>query len=497
MEDISAFYEFKLPTKCDISSPDLAKITQFGAIGNTDAKDKVNLAITTMPVKPTTTSIQLQKRYEPDVCIQSIEHVSVPDDFTWRTFGKDQVEKGGIRNQAKCGGCWAFAIAGVLGDKLALYHQIQAPYLSTASMISFGSLIIDGRSGCAGNNVFMACNWFGINDVVLKLENCWPYKIISHSKEFGANTDNVAPLPFVSKGAEDTDEFGKFTHYPSKTGNCCYNCCSDMVKDINELEVKAYNEMEKDVYYIKYFGVDNVSLPSGEYTQKDIDLVIKDIQTNILTYGPVTVSLLVYQDFQDYWNKDAASGKIYERENSEDNSLVGGHAMIIVGWGKDKTTGQRYWEIRNSWGDSGWEHGYAKIAFSTIQNKDQWIGVDIPLYDASSNTYNCGVVSITPEPIENFDKFIKNGVLKKSQYGNLLAKSRALIGGFNDIVKSCANFKKDFHILKNPSGSMNGSPSPIPTKLAKKGFTLTYIIGLIIGLITIILGIWLIIQKLK
>lgn len=478
MEEDNSMYDFKLPTTCNLNLPKLNGIAE--ATKDTNAKTKVNMAIVAMPTAPNTLTVQFKKRYEPQQCIDAINSVEVPANFTWRTFGQDQVEKGGARNQAQCGGCWAFALAGALGDRFALENQLQAPYISTASMISFGSLIIPDRSGCRGNNVFFACDWLGNNDIYLLLEKCWPYSIISQSAKYGAESDNLAPMPFVEAGnSEEDKEIGTWTHFKSKTKDCCYNCCGDMVKDIRQVRIRAYPEIDQGIYHIKYFGVDNLALPDGQYTQKDIDLVIKDIQTNILTYGPVTTSILVYRDFEEYWNKDASSGKIYNRINSPDNDLIGGHAMIIVGWGQDDKTGERYWEIRNSWGDSGWEHGYCKIGFSTLNNQDQWIGVDIPLYDRDSNNYNCGVVSVSPKPLhpENeLENAIKQGVLKKSSAGNLLEKSRQLIKGFNKVIDGCVNFNSEF---KTKQGTLS------PTK---SGRGLALIVISVIVLVLLILG---------
>ena len=489
MEDNTTTYDFKLPTTCQLSIPQVSGLV-VGGNNDTNAKDKINAAIVTMPVKPTTFSIQFKKRYEPQQCIDAINSVVVPDNFTWRTFGQDQVEKGGARNQALCGGCWAFALAGSLGDRLALENQIQAPYISTASMISYGSLIIPGRSGCQGNNVFYACNWFGNNDVYLLLEKCWPYSIISQSSKYGAPSNNMAPAPFVEPGnTEEDKEIGTWTHFKSKTKDCCYNCCGDMVKNIRQLNIRAYPEIDNGVYHIKYFGVDNVALPNSQYTQNDIDLVIKDIQTNILTYGPVTTSILVYSDFQEYWNKDAKSGKIYTKTNSPDNNLVGGHAVIIAGWGKDEVTGEKYWEIRNSWGPSGWESGYCKIGFSNVNNMEQWIGVDIPLYDKDTDNYNCGVVSVSPKPLDDLDTYLKSGVLKKSSAGNLLEQSRKLIKGFDKVVDACANFRAE---KEKPLGNKATSK---PTK--KFSVSISLIIAFLIILVLLILTFYFLRKKRK
>lgn len=77
------------------------------------------------------------------------------------------------------------------------------------------------------------------------------------------------------------------------------------------------------------------------------------IQAEILKNGPVESGMEVYSDFMSY-----KSG-VYAKTASA--TFLGGHAIKIVGWGKQGTV--NYWIVANSWGTYWGESGYFRIAF--------------------------------------------------------------------------------------------------------------------------------------
>jgi len=79
---------------------------------------------------------------------------------------------------------------------------------------------------------------------------------------------------------------------------------------------------------------------------------INDIKESLFTKGPVQTGFSVYDDFMNY-----KSG-VYKRQSS---NYLGGHAVKIVGWGKEGDT--EYWIVANSWGSSWGENGFFRIAF--------------------------------------------------------------------------------------------------------------------------------------
>ena len=74
------------------------------------------------------------------------------------------------------------------------------------------------------------------------------------------------------------------------------------------------------------------------------------IKTEIYANGPMETGFTVYEDFYNY-----KSG-VYHHTTG---SIVGGHAVKIIGWGNEDNT--NYWLVANSWGPSWGENGFFRI----------------------------------------------------------------------------------------------------------------------------------------
>lgn len=83
---------------------------------------------------------------------------------------------------------------------------------------------------------------------------------------------------------------------------------------------------------------------------------IQDIQADIMNHGPVVAGYQVDQSFMSY-----RGGVFVQPQNM---NVVGGHAVVIVGWGYDDNLGRGYWIVRNSWGEQWGERGYFRFAWS-------------------------------------------------------------------------------------------------------------------------------------
>lgn len=78
----------------------------------------------------------------------------------------------------------------------------------------------------------------------------------------------------------------------------------------------------------------------------------EDIQTELMTNGPMQVGFIIYGDFLNY-----VSG-IYHVTDETD--IQGGHAVKLIGWNHDSNS-RLYWICQNQWGDSWGENGYFRI----------------------------------------------------------------------------------------------------------------------------------------
>ncbi|XP_069495602.1 dipeptidyl peptidase 1 [Ambystoma mexicanum] len=82
----------------------------------------------------------------------------------------------------------------------------------------------------------------------------------------------------------------------------------------------------------------------------------------LVKHGPLAVAFEVYDDFMHYRSGIYHHTGLQDRFNPFE---LTNHAVLLVGYGSDGTTGEKYWIIKNSWGTTWGEHGYFRIRRGT------------------------------------------------------------------------------------------------------------------------------------
>jgi cathepsin B len=118
-----------------------------------------------------------------------------------------------------------------------------------------------------------------------------------------------------------------------------YQNCSGM-KKTPKCEKTCISGYSKTYKQDKHYGKSAYSVSRS----------VSQIQTEIMTNGPVEGAFTVYSDFPTY-----RSG-VYQHTTGKP---LGGHAIRILGWGTEN--GTPYWLIANSWNPSWGDNGFFKM----------------------------------------------------------------------------------------------------------------------------------------
>lgn len=203
---------------------------------------------------------------------------------------------GAVLDQGHCGSCWAFGACESLGDRFCIQTK-------GATNISLSEQLLvscdDTNDGCDGGDLMTAWKYLVKDGTVTSA--CYPYDM-GTCQHPGCSEWNT---PTCNTTCQNGDPFAKYKYYA------------------------------KDAYAISS--------------------KVEDIQTEIMTNGPVEVAFEVYSDFANY-----KSG-VYIHTNG---TLLGGHAVKNIGWGVS-AAGVDYWIIQNSWNTAWGMDGYFLIRRGT------------------------------------------------------------------------------------------------------------------------------------
>ncbi|XP_040571920.1 cathepsin B [Lepeophtheirus salmonis] len=212
-----------------------------------------------------------------------------------------------IRDQGSCGSCWAFGAVEAMSDRLCI-HSNKIVNVSAENLLS---CCYSCGFGCNGG--FPGAAW-----------SFWKKKGLVSGGLYGSHKGcqpyAIAPCEHHANGTRPPCSGGGRT--PK-----CHTFCE------NEDYSLPY---EKD----KSFGRSSYSVKSDP----------KQIQLEIMNNGPVEAAFSVYSDFLNY-----KSG-VYRHVKG---SLLGGHAIRILGWGVEN--GTPYWLVANSWNTDWGDNGTFKI----------------------------------------------------------------------------------------------------------------------------------------
>jgi len=223
---------------------------------------------------------------------------------------------GEVRDQGACGSCWAFGAVEAMSDRYCIASNGKIPNLQ----ISAEDLV----SCCQG---FFSCG-FGCNGG--QPGAAWQYWVDTGLVSGGLYNSSVGCRPYSIASCEHHTTGSK----PP---------CGDSV-DTPSCTQKCVDSFQGDYKSDLHFGAKAYSIAND----------VQQIQTEIMTNGPVEADFTVYADFPNY-----KSG-VYV-QNSDD--ALGGHAIKILGWGTENNVD--YWLVANSWNPDWGDKGYFKIRRGT------------------------------------------------------------------------------------------------------------------------------------
>ena len=249
-----------------------------------------------------------------------------------------------LADQGKCGSCYSYAWAAVLGTRFGLLSGGRLVPQLTAVDAVICPLLQPGED-------LVLSHYTALKDASTKerevheqhmreelkaheIRACHGDSLLNTAKFLflvGATTTSCVPNSLLAAGS----------HLPT---------CEEVEDPTHTL---SFNGCYKSNVAQRTFRLQSVyRLDISDPRNRD-----RQIMYELAKFGPVVAAMYIFEDFYEF----EPSVEIYT--HPKHGSSLGGHAVAIVGWGEEQQGGRSipYWLVRNSWGVSWGDDGYFKI----------------------------------------------------------------------------------------------------------------------------------------
>lgn len=236
-----------------------------------------------------------------------------------------------VKNQGSCGNCWAHSMTTQLADRFAL--------------LSLGAI----KFNPSPYEITICSHNFSKN-----VENEWQNQdfLNKNQSEFLANRACNGNTLYDAADTLYTDGTTDMTCFPAQNASPKFDIDntsdSRVLPSCSLLEGNQFDKCPNSKKAMrKYRALTAYNVAPTEY----------DIMQDIFKYGPVSSGFMMFPNFMEY------DGKSIYRGPEGFEETIGGHAIVISGWGESTVKGKviKFWWIKNSWGTDWGIGGYFRL----------------------------------------------------------------------------------------------------------------------------------------
>ena len=324
-----------------------------------------------------------------------------PKNFTWQDYLTTITEP---VNQGLCGCCWAASIASSINDTFQVSGILSVnPSLTATYLLSCETTF---NNQCNGGNPYLALEWIANNGIGITNYNwCLDNGSCSGKNKTQVNGGYLNSLiPSCAESKRTSELVFRIKNVQTAVLSeedandaMTYEAFSSSVKKhiLQHGPVVGGFTVFSNLFSGYFYSDDN---PDGIYLE-DIDYTTNSRRYMQCSQQCNESQFNIENCGQNVECRECASCK----KNNAFRTIMGGHAVTIVGWGESPVRGRLlgsaynpdsyylvpYWLIRNSWGKQWGESGYyrhARFPFNRISQFDVPVTFTYPVTNDKGET---------------------------------------------------------------------------------------------------------------